>query len=158
MNKVKLFYLAHSFPLRSNMRKWQMMMEGEYNIEFLNPFYNNKYERDEMVKLDTIKSKKEQKEYMKSWTIDKCSGIVENDLSLIRKSDGIVAYFETPSIGTCQEIIMGALVYRIPVYIITKDCIYHPWLRYLADISSGSLFRNRTDFKKFAEKKWGKRQ
>ena len=155
---VKLYYLAHSFPLRNNMRKWQMMMEGAYNVEFLNPFYNNKYERDEMSKLDTISSKKAQKEYMKSWTIDKCSGIVENDLTLIRKSDGIVAYFETPSIGTCQEIIMGALVYRIPVYIITKDCLYHPWLRYLADISDGGLFRNRTEFKKFAEKKWGKRE
>ena len=155
---VRLFYLAHSFPLRNNMRKWQMMMEGTFNIEFLNPFYNNKYEREEMETLDTIKSKREQKEYMKSWSLDKCSGIVENDLSLIRKSDGIVAYFETPSIGTSQEIIMAALVYRVPVYIITNDCLYHPWIRYLADISNGGLFRNRTEFKRFVEKKWGRKE
>ena len=158
MKETKLFYLAHSFTLRSKIRKWQMMMEGSYNVKFLNPFYNNKYEREEMEKLDTIKSKKDQKTYMKSWTIEKCHGIVENDLALIRKSDGIVSYFEFPTIGTCQEIIMAALVYRIPVYIITKDCDYHPWLRCLADMSNGYIFRNRTEFKKFAEKKWGKKE
>lgn len=157
MMATKLFYLAHSFPLRNNMRKWQMMMEGKYNIKFLNPFYNNKFEREEMEKLDKISSKKAQKEYMESWDISKCHDIVEDDLSLIRKSDGIVSYFESPSIGTCQEIIIAALMYRIPVYIITKDCRYHPWLRYLSNMSNGKLFRNRTEFKKFAEKKWGKK-
>ncbi len=157
MIEPKVFYLAHSFPLRRKVRRWQMVIEGIYNIKFLNPFYNNKYERDEMEKLDTINSKKAQKDYMSSWDIEKCRGIVENDLALIRKSDGIVAYFESPSIGTMQEIIMGALVYRIPVYIITKECLYHPWIRSLADISSGKLFKNRTEFKHYVENHFGKK-
>jgi len=151
------FYLAHTFGLSMmKVRKWQLMMQGRYHITFINPFFNNPYEKVE--DFECVKSKAATKRYLKSLDMKTCKGIVENDLELIRKSDGVVAYFDSPSIGTCQEIIMAAYVYRIPVYIITRHHRWHPWLRWLANASGGQMFKTRSDFKKFVEQTWGKKE
>jgi len=155
MRKTPNFYLAHSFQCMKKIRRWQIMMEGRYNIKFVNPFYSNKYE--DADELGQIKSKAALTRYLDSMPIGTCKGIMERDLELIRKSDGIVSYFESPTIGTCQEIIIASYHYRIPVYIITGKYKNHPWIRALANISGGKIFRNRTEFKKYAEKKWGKK-
>lgn len=142
-------YLAHSLSKRKQIRKWQLFIEKNYNIKFMNPFYNNQYERAEIEKLDAMKTKKERREYQQSWDIKICKRIVDIDLSLVRKSDGVVSYFQQPTIGTCQEIIMAAYVYRIPVYIIAGKFRYHPWLITMANESKGKIFKNRTEFKKW---------
>lgn len=150
---VKILYLAHSFQLLEQTRRWQVMMEGKFKLKFINPFYNNPFENVQYLKL--IKTKKALKKYLDNLDMKTCFGIMNRDLKLIRKSDGLVAYFESPTIGTCQEIIMASLVYRIPVYIITKNYRNHPWLRALAVESGGKIFKNRTQFKKFAKEEFG---
>lgn len=152
---MKVFYLAHSFTCMKKIRRWQLMLESRYNIKFVNPFYNNPYESVE--ELLGLKSNKSVKDYLQNMDIKLCHGIVDNDLELIRKSDGIVSYFEAPTIGTCQEIIMASYVYRIPVYIITSHYMYHPWIRALAVKSGGKIFKNRTEFKKFVKEKFKER-
>ena len=144
---MKTFYLAHSLSKRKQIRKWQICLEGKYDIKFTNPFYNNQYERAEIEKLDKMRTRREKREFQQSWNEETCKRIVDIDLSLVRKSDGVVSYFEQPTIGTCQEIIMAAYVYHIPVYIIAGNYIYHPWLVAMASISGGKIFRNRTGFK-----------
>ena len=153
---MKTLYLAHSFQCLTKVRQWQLMMQGKYNLNFKNPFFNNPHENIE--DLQNLKTKKSLKEYLRNLTIEMCYGIVENDLELIRKSDGLVSYFDYATIGTCQEIIMAAYVYHIPVYIITKKDFHHPWLRTLADFISGGIFKTRSDFKKYVEQTWGKKE
>ena len=149
------FYLAHSLTKREQIRKWQIRLEGKYNIKFVNPFYNNKYERAEIEKLDKMHSKKEKRDFQRSWDVKTCKRIVDIDLSLVRKSDGVVSYFQQPTIGTSQEIIMAAYVYRIPVYIIAGENQYHPWLITMADVSGGKVFKTRLEFEKFVKDKIG---
>ena len=148
---MNTYYLAHSLSKRKQIRKWQLSIEGRFNIKFYNPFYNNQYERAEIEKLDKMRTKKEMREFQQSWDVETCKKIVDIDLSLVRKSDGVVSYFKHPTIGTCQEIIMAAYVYHIPVYIIAGDYRYHPWLIAMASISNGKVFKNRTEFKKWLE-------
>ena len=133
---------------RKQIRRWQLSIESKYDIKFINPFYNNQYERAEIEKLDKMRTKKEKREFQKSWDVETCKKIVDIDLSLVRKSDGVVSYFQTPTIGTCQEIFAAAYIYRIPVYIIAGDMRFHPWLIALANISGGKVFKNKSEFKK----------
>jgi hypothetical protein len=63
-----------------------------------------------------------------------------------------------PTIGTIQEVIMAAFIYRIPVYIITKDYMYHPWLKSEVARNNGRMFRNITEFKKYLKETVGERR
>jgi len=126
-----------------------------FNIKLINPFYNNECENIDELK--NIHTKTALTRYLNSLTTEQCFCIMENDLELIRKSDGVVAYFDNPTIGTCQEIIMAGYVYRIPVYIITKKYTNHPWLISIALKSGGQIFKNRTEFKKFAKDEFGEK-
>jgi hypothetical protein len=38
---MKTLYLAHNFESRKTIRKWELKMEGRYNINLDNPFYDN---------------------------------------------------------------------------------------------------------------------
>lgn len=156
MNKVPKFYLAHSFQCLKKVRRWQLMMEGKYNIKFNNPFYNNPHEKVE--DLSVIKSKRALNLYLNSFDLKKCYNIMNTDIELIRKSDGLVSYFESPTIGTVQEIIIASYMFHMPVYIITSKYGNHPWLRALADMNGGRIFKNRTEFKKYAKNKWREKQ
>jgi len=155
---MKTYYLAHSLTKRKLIRKWQIRLEGKYNIKFLNPFYNNTYERAEIEKLDKMHTKKEKRNFQQSWNMETCKRIVSIDLSLVRKSDGVISYFQQPTIGTSQEIIIAAYVYHIPVYIIAGENMWHPWLRTMANVSGGKVFKTRLEFEKFASNKWGRKQ
>jgi nucleoside 2-deoxyribosyltransferase len=150
---MKTFYLAHSIQLLETVRRWQLMMEGKFKIKFINPFFNNPNEKTD--DLSAIKSNASLMRYLDSLPLDRCFKIMEHDLTLIRKSDGLVAYFDSPTIGTCQEIIMAGYVYRIPVYVITKRYYNHPWIRAIVDRSGGCIFKNRTQFKKFVQEEFG---
>jgi nucleoside 2-deoxyribosyltransferase len=146
--KIKRFYLAHSTTLLKKTRRWQLIIEGKFDIRFINPFYNNLNESaDELVEVS--KTKKGLRDYMKKLSDYQCKGIMDRDLELIRKSDGIVAYFESPTIGTAQEIFYASYILRLPVYIISKKHRHHVWLRALAT----KTFKTRTEFKKYLKKK-----
>lgn len=154
---VKL-YLAHPLNKRGEIRKLQLRLEGKYNVKYINPFYNNSYEREEINRLDSLKTKGEKNAYKSSWDIDTCHHIVDIDLELIRKSDGLLAYMLTPTIGTCQEIFVAAYIYRIPVYVITKDYENHPWIQSLIQRSNGRIFRTITAYKYFLKTQYGERK
>lgn len=148
MKKNSKFYLAHSTTLIKKTRKWQMSIESRFDIKFINPFYNNdKESADELV--DVSRTKKGLRDYMKNLSDYQCTGIMDRDLELIRKSDGIVAYFESPSLGTAMEIFFCAYTLRLPVYVISKRHRHHAWIRALAT----KTFRTRTEFKKYLKKK-----
>lgn len=148
---MKKFYLAHSFILRESVYKWQKMIEKQYNLEFINPFHKNKEERRRVKQLSKIPEER-QEGGLKEWSIKDCTNIMREDLNLIRSSDGVVALFDKPTVGTCQEIFAAAYVFNKPVYIITNKYMYHPWLRVLANMNNGKIFRNMYEFRIWLDK------
>ena len=149
MKKAPTLYLAHNFNTRKTIRKWEIKMEGKYNISLDSPFYNNVNRAADMKILDSLEDgSREQKKYLQARD---ASSIVEDDLDKIRKSDGIVALANDTRIGTPMEIFFAARILRIPVYIITKKYCEHPWIKQHAT----KIFRNKREFERFVEKKWG---
>jgi nucleoside 2-deoxyribosyltransferase len=151
---IKTLYLAHNFEIRKKIRKWELRMEGKYNINLDNPFYD--HDRNDIRALDNLEDgSPEQDRYFKERNTDAMVElIVEGDLELIRKSDGIVTQIKSPSIGTSMEIIMAARIYGIPVYVITKKYAFHPWIKKHATMT----FSNTFEFEKFLEKNWGRKK
>jgi len=151
---TKTLYLAHNFSSRKAIRKWELRLEGKYNINLDNPFYD--HDRNDIATLDALKDgSKKQVEYFKERnTRDMVDIIVEGDLKLIRKSDGIVSKITSPSIGTSMEIIMAARVYGIPVYVITKTVAYHPWIKKHAT----KIFSTQKEFEAYVKEKWGRKK
>jgi len=81
--------------------------------------------------------------------------IVEGDLELIRKSDGLVTKIKSASIGTSMEIFFASRILKIPVYIITSTNIAnHPWIKKHAT----KVFSNTAEFEKFVKETWGRKQ
>jgi nucleoside 2-deoxyribosyltransferase len=142
-------YLAHNFLTRKMVRKWELKVEGKYNINLDNPFYDNSDRAEEMLILDSYKdTSRKQRDYLSTRS---SKNIVEDDLEKIRKSDGIVAVMNDTRIGTPMEVFFAARVLRIPVYIITKKHAYHPWIVEHATY----IFKNREVFEQFVKKKFG---
>jgi nucleoside 2-deoxyribosyltransferase len=129
------FYLAHPILKRYEVREQELQFEKKTGIQLINPFYDT-YEKDVyMVKID--------KGLMDKWDekLD-YERIVEKDLEAIRQCDGVVAVvYRTFSIGTFMEL-WYALTLKKPVYIVTKSCCTHPWLRYVAEKSGGVIIKN----------------
>ena len=144
---VERFYMAHSCQLIDSVRRWEIKMQGKYKIDLINPFKGNKFEN--MEELRKLTTQKKLLAYMKGLTTNTCEMIVSYDLELLRKCDGVVAIFNTPSLGTAMEIFAGAYLYRMPVYVICKDYIYHPWISHLCFISGGAVFKSRSAFERF---------
>jgi len=149
---MKTLYLAHNFESRKAARKWELKIEGKLNIKLDNPFYDNPERAKDMETIDSLRDgSPEQKAYMATRNDH---SIVEDDLDKIRKSDGILAIAETTRIGTPMEIFFASRILRIPVYVITKKYNRHPWIRQHAT----AIFSSRTEFEKFAEKKFGRKK
>jgi len=152
---MKTLYLAHNFNIRKQMRKWELKIEGKFNINLDNPFYD--HDRNDIKALDKLEDDSpEQVKYFKERnTLTMVDSIVEGDLELIRKSDGLVTKIKSPSIGTSMEIFFASRILRIPVYIITNSRIAnHPWIKKHATMT----FNNTKEFENFVEREWGKRK
>ena len=149
MKKGDKLYLAHSVSLIKSVRKWEIRMQGKYLIDLINPFKNNTFENVEV--LVTLKSEAKMIRYMKQLDFDTCTKIVEYDLGLLRKCDGLVAVFNTPSLGTAQEIFAAHYLYQLPVYVITPSYLYHPWIRYIVEKSGGKSFKTRKAFENYVK-------
>ena len=145
---IPKFYLAHSCLCHKKIRKWQLLVESQCKILLSNPFFENREED-----ISVVKDAKTLNKLLNDLSWSQCNKIMDNDLELIRKSDGIVAYFESPTIGTCMEIFVAGYIYNIPVYVITKKYANHPWIRAL----STEIFPHRTALKKFLIQKFGER-
>jgi len=146
---MRTLYLAHNFLTRKKIRKWELRIEGKYNINLDNPFYDNPDRAEEMLTLDSLKDfSKKQMEYFATRSP---RDIVEDDLEKIRKSDGIVAIMNDTRIGTPMEVFFAARVLRIPVYIVTKRHAFHPWVIQHAT----KVFSSRSEFEEYIKKKFG---
>lgn len=146
---TKTLYLAHSFLTRKTIRKWEIKIEGKYNIILDNPFYDNPERASEMETLDAVREgSRKQRDYLSSrssWDI------VEDDLKKIRKSDGMVAFAHDVRIGTPMEIFYASRVLRIPVYVVTKKWAGHPWIKEHARC----VFPTRQAFEKYLKEHYG---
>jgi len=150
-NKLKKdpkYYLAHSVELINSVRKWELKMQSKYDIDLINPFLGNTFENVEELK--SLGTRKKVIDYMsRKIGLDLSIKIVKYDLELLRKCDGLVAVFKSPSIGTAQEIFVAAYIYRIPVFVICYNYTKHPWLQTLATLSGGQVFKYKTHFEKW---------
>ena len=141
------FYLAHSCELIDSVRRWELRMQGKYNVDLINPFKGNQFEN--MEELRKLTTRKKLLSYMKTLNEETCEKIVTYDLELLRKCDGVVAIFNTPSVGTAMEIFAASYVYRMPVYVICRSYVHHPWIAHLCWISGGQAFTSRKAFEQF---------
>ena len=149
MKNVPTYYLAHNFYTREKIRRWELRLEGRYNIDLDNPFYDNPERAEEMYVLDTFKDEsRDQKAYLSTRVaID----IVEDDLEKIRKSDGLVAIANDTRIGTPMEIFYASRILRIPVYVITRKHATHPWII----VHATMIFSCRKEFEDYISLKLG---
>jgi len=146
---TKVYYLAHNFLRRKLMRKWELKMEARYNIVLDSPFYDNPARKEEMKILDSmVDGSKEQRDFFAKRNT---KNVVEEDLGKIRKSDGVIAFANDTRIGTPMEIFFASRVLRIPVYIVTKQHRFHPWILEHAT----KIFANRKELEMFIKKKHG---
>ena len=147
---MKTYYLAHPFSQRKSIRQFELYLETNYNINLDNPFYDNT-QRNDMDKLDGMKEgSKEQREYFKNRDT---TTLVGDDLTMIRKSDGIVAFVTITGLGTPMEIFFAAYILHIPVYIITSQYAYHPWIKKFAT----KIFSSWSEFELWIKKEHGER-
>lgn len=132
------FYLAHPFDSRKYIREWELKVEKKFGIELCNPFYDVR--RDDIVAIDANRTDRYQ--------VDPAA-IVRGDLTLIRKSKGIVAIIDGAlSYGTIMEIVHGCFLSK-PVYIIvTNGHSQHPWIQYHAQ----KVFTTLKQFEKWIKK------
>ena len=135
-------YLAHQLSTRHEIRKWELGFEKETGISLLNPFYDCPNRKD-IKRMDKMKES-EVKEYLKTRDSNQCTTIVERDLEMIRKCDGVVA-FVTKSIGTSMEVIMASRIFNMPVFVITDKYCNHAWIK----THSNRQFKTKEDFEKW---------
>ena len=149
---MKTLYLAHNFNTRKSIRKWELKIEGKFNINLDNPFYDNPNRAKEMEVLDSMRDgNRKQRDYLSQRS---AKSIVEDDLDKIRKSDGLLAIANDTRIGTPMEIFFAGRILRIPVYIVSKKYVKHPWIVQHATMTFSSM----AEFEKFAEKNWGRKK
>lgn len=146
---MKTLYIAHNFLTRKKIRKWELRIEGKYNINLDNPFYDNPDRAEEMVTLDLLKDGgREQRNYLATRS---AHDIVEDDLEKIRKSDGLAAMLNDVRVGSPMEVFFASRVLRIPVYVITRRYKNHPWVIQHAT----KIFSSRSEFENYIKKKFG---
>ena len=141
LSKIELLYLAHPLNIRHEAREWELGFEQRTGINLLNPFYDVPTRQD-IYRLDAgengpaIRRSKAQ-----------CVKVVNADLNLIHRSDGIVAIVEKgqESFGTPMEIFYNSVVLKRPTYIITDTLRGHPWIKGL----STQTFRTYQDFEQY---------
>lgn len=135
-------YLAHPTIKRKEVREWELGFEARTGIELLNPFYDGDVERQDIKEIDAGKKG------IYDRTLDN-KHIVEGDLSLIRESDGVLAFVpaDTLVIGTIFEITIARREFSKPVYIVAPGSHYsHPWFIYHGCI----MFDSFKDFEDYA--------
>lgn len=129
---MTVLYLAHPFNSRFVMRIWELSTERLLGIEIINPFFDVVREDKEIidekdVMLEALATRKERY----GLTDEQCATLVERDVAMIGKADGIIAIVDgSLSYGTIQEMVYAKALEK-PVYaVISNGHIGHPWLRY----------------------------
>jgi hypothetical protein len=134
------YYLAHPIRDRLEIRQWELKVESELELILINPFYD--LEREDIKELDAGITR------VNDGALN-YRELVERDLAAIRKSRGIVAILtQNVTVGSLMEVFYNAYVLGRPTYLIIEKEEFkkHPWLRYVADISSGAVYYSRQEF------------
>lgn len=120
---MRVFYLAHPFDSRHEVREWEKLVEADSDITLINPFYD--LEGEDMAGHDAGR--------LERYEDILASDIVDRDVEAIYGADGVVAYISGAlSYGTIMEIVY-AYSHAVPVYLIcTNGHEGHPWLKYHA--------------------------
>lgn len=123
-------YLAHNLNVRKKIRKLELQIEKECNIDLLNPFYDT--DRDDIEDID--------KGLTTRWELpyENCVNLVAKDKGNIDKCDALVAIIEKPSIGTTLEIAYAKQQGK-KVIVVSEVYSEHPWIRVYADYTFSSL-------------------
>jgi len=144
-------YLAHPIVDREWVRKVELQLEKELNIELVNPFYDAG-ERKDIVDIDAGR----QSVYGRELNAKK---IVTGDLKAIDRSNGIVAVISpSRTVGTIMEIMYAwrkseSLLSRLKRFLLRRKSLVfivctdekvneHPWLRYLSQNKIFNTFEN----------------
>jgi len=138
--RKKKFYLAHSSLSRKEVREWQLGIEKDLPIEFINPFYD--LDREETALLKKVdEGEMTREEYIDSLVPNE---VVERDCEAIKQADGLLAIFDdNPTYGTIMEVMGGWINTDNPVYlIVTNGHHKNPWLRHF----SNHIFTSKQDF------------
>ncbi len=149
MKKNDKIYLAHSVELVNPVRRWEVNTESKFRIDLINPMRKNDFENVDEIK--SLTSRKKVVNYMQTLSTEISEKIVKYDLELLRKCDGLLAVFNSPSIGTSQEIFAAHYLYQIPVYVICGDYTAHPWIQSIVKQSGGKAFRTKRQFTKYLD-------
>lgn len=138
-------YLAHPLEIRHEIRRIELEMEYETGVELFNPFYDS--HRNDIEKIDSGEVLRDDRD-------QDYRGIVEHDLELIHKSDGVVAYIKKGiySIGTGCECWNTLVNTDKPIFVVSPDSLLHPWVRYFIEESNGFGFNSWDTFGEFLKK------
>lgn len=157
----KSLYTAHTFTERKFVRDVICPFLQKIGLETENPFYNPdgtvRRGRPEVEIADQMEAgidPRDNVKWMKS-VEKKSTGIVDKDLALIDKTEGIVAFMQQWSGGTTCEIFYAGRVQKKPVFLITGNAgIYrHPWM-VEACKHGGKIFKSFRAFKRYMRKKY----
>ncbi len=141
---MKKLYLAHPLTMELEIREWELKVEAKYDIELLNPFYDNGTRED----IDKIHAG-----LLEPRTVTKVydgKTIMERDLRAIEKTAGTLAIIEKgkESFGTSMELFYCSRILQKPTYVITTTMAGHPWIIALAT----KIFTNYEDFEDYIKK------
>ena len=146
--KPNKFYIAHGLYSRKKIHIIQTDLEKKYTLELVNPFYHSY--RDEIAKLDAHGGRNERRFYrrmLNKFTIKTCMNIVEQDLAMIDKCDGVLAIINGHIVGTAMEIQYAKLTGKY-IWVVAYKYHNHPWIRAYAD----KLFPNIKSFETFLKR------
>lgn len=135
-------YLAHPLEKRKWIREVELKIEEDTEVELLNPFYD--IGRDDIYRMDRGEIERSSSDF------DYIS-IVERDLEALHSCNGVIAYIEEEifSLGTLFETWDALLTGGKPIYVVSPDCLMHPWIRYILNRSKGRGFKSWEDFREF---------
>ena len=92
------FYLAHPFPDRHLIRdKIEPLIEKETGLDLINPFYDERYEREDVTKVDAGT------QHASDQSLNP-QKIVDGDLANVKRASGVIAIVSPNiSVGTFME-------------------------------------------------------
>lgn len=140
------FYLAHPFPDRHLIRdKIEPLIEKETGLDLINPFYDERYEREDVTKVDAGM------QHASDQSLNP-QKIVDGDLANVKRASGVIAIVSPNiSVGTFMELFYSAYVLHGDCYVICLEGVterqsQHPWLRYM---TNEHIFKSPEEFIKY---------
>jgi len=135
------YYLAHSLHSRHKIRKWELRIEKQLNIDLYNPFYDAVRSDIELIDMGLLEPFDSNRRSAKE--------IVKMDLEALTKCDGLIAILSGFSIGVPIEIFYCKYILNKPVYVVLEDNLKHykghPWIKYL----SNKIFTSRSSLTRY---------